>query len=248
MAGAYETVTFDQLAQWAGKTAAELANLNYQPALKKCRTLIVADVKENFQGSHGPDGTPWPALAHPRPNSKGADKPLLNTGLLRASVTAAGGQGHYESIGANRLIFGTNLDYASTHQEGATITPKNAKNLAIPLTKEAARAGSPRNWAEGAVAPAKGKQGKVKGGELTERRSMLQLIPRPGRPSLLVEMLAAKGNKGERWIAHYLLLKSVTIPARPFLGMGEKLIEPCAQVLAEFTQKKAGGLPPSEAA
>ena len=234
MAGAYEKLTFAQLGQWAGRTEAELASINYRPALKKCRVLIVADIKENFQGSHTPDGIPWKPLAHPRPNSKGSDKPLLDKGLLRASVTASGGKGHYETITRREMTFGTNLEYARVQQEGGTIRPRNAKNLAIPLTKEAVKAGSPRNWAEGFV----------KKGKNMAQRNMLTLIARPGKNPLLVEILSGKGKKGARWIAHYVLVKSVTIPARAFLGFGDKLIQGVSEILADFTQRQAGGLPP----
>lgn len=224
MAGAAEVLTFDQLAAEFGRQQHELLALDLRPALQRCKVAAVADVKENFAGSHAPDGTTWAPLAHPRPSSQGNDQPLRNTGLLMASVTAGSGQGHVESISDTEMVLGTNLDYAATHQYGATIRPKNAQALSIPLTKEAARAGGAKDFP----------------GDL------FFFKPKAGDKAFLAEVAQKGRGKKQRseLTFHYLLLQQVVIPARPFLGWSPKLQETCAAILADFLASKFG--PPGQ--
>lgn len=88
------------------------------------------------------------------------------------------------------------LTIAGVHEYGATIRPSQAKNLAIPLTKEAKNAGSPRNIAG------------------------LQFIPiEPGYGYLVREKPKAKGKEynpdNYEWL--YMLVDSVEIPERSFI-------------------------------
>ncbi len=106
------------------------------PLLKSAGMMMVADVKRNFNESHDPDGTPWKPLAFARPS--GGSKPLQDQGLLAASFSA--------STGGNWAQVGSNAVQANLHQLGGTIVPKRTKYLAIPLTRQAQRAGSPRRF------------------------------------------------------------------------------------------------------
>ncbi len=115
-----QEMSLEQFAARCNGSAAALASLDLSREMKVIAIMARADMVENFQGSHGPDGTPWPPLARPRANSKGADKPLLDTGILQASVTAAAGKGHVETITARSMKTGSNLDYAAVHQYGHT--------------------------------------------------------------------------------------------------------------------------------
>jgi phage gpG-like protein len=108
----------------------------FQSALKSCARLMLSDVKNNFNESHDPDGQPWAPLAHPRPS--GGAKPLQDTGLLRASFSSR--------VGATTAIVGSNKVGVNLHQMGGTIVPRRAVYLAIPLTRAAQRAGSPRRF------------------------------------------------------------------------------------------------------
>lgn len=88
------------------------------------------------------------------------------------------------------------LIIAGVHEYGATIHPKKAKNLAVPLTDEAKKAGSPRNIAG------------------------LKYIPiEPGYGYLVKEKPSAKGkdyaSSNYEWL--YMLVKSVEIPERSFI-------------------------------
>lgn len=121
------------------------ASRSFRQLIRAIRTDLVRETKENFVNARSPDGSPWASLAHPRPNSKGNDRPLQDTGMLRTSVTSA-----FSSHNVNReedygFEWGTNFEYAWVHQAGATIQPVNAKWLAIPATMKAKHTGSPRN-------------------------------------------------------------------------------------------------------
>lgn len=180
-------------------TAQQAAALLFAPqALQKplaaCRVLAVATVKERFFSGVDPDERPWKPLAHPRP--RGGNKPLRDRGLLMASITA--------TSTTSELVQGTNLEYAGLHQSGGVVRPKRGKFLAIPLTREAVTAGSPRRFRK-------------------------ELSPRFGaRGGVLVEE-KARGD-----VAHYALVRSVTIPPRPFLGFGEKLLAKMDTIFLDF--------------
>ena len=112
-----------QLAQTAAQMRASQASL-----MAKLRVTAVAQVRKRFDQSRAPDGTPWKPIKF---RARGGNKPLRDTGLLMASITAR--------TTGNTLIVGTNRVGAALHQFGGTITPKRAKFLAIPKTREAAR-------------------------------------------------------------------------------------------------------------
>ncbi len=88
------------------------------------------------------------------------------------------------------------LMIAHVHEYGATITAKNVKNLAIPLTPEAKSAGSPRAFADLEYIPISSGYGYL-------------VRPHPG----------TKGKKYDRgnydWM--YMLVHSVEIPERSFI-------------------------------
>ena len=86
--------------------------------------------------------------------------------------------------------------YAAIQERGGAIRPRNAKMLAVPVSDEAKQYSSPRDM-----------QG-------------LTLIPRKGRPPLLVRMLAARGGRRANWQIHWVLLASVTIRASHWLSEG----------------------------
>ena len=82
------------------------------------------------------------------------------------------------------IAIGTDLESAPIHEFGGTITPKNAKFLAIPVTEEARQYVSPRNFP----------------------RELHFVLGKTG--GVLLD---------DNDTAHYLLKKSVTIPARPYM-------------------------------
>lgn len=65
---------------------------------------------------------------------------LIDTGLLRESITAS-------AVTDLLVRIGTPLIYASIHEFGGDITPKNRQYLAIPLTNKSRKVG-PRDYPE----------------------------------------------------------------------------------------------------
>lgn len=128
------------LSQLAGHMAGRAVPPPSSKMWKQVGQALENDAKDSFDASRSPDGTPWSPLRYPRP--RGGNKPLLDTGMLRASLTN-NGRGHVRIESQSSLEWGTNLQQAMVHQHGAVIVPKKGKFLAIPTSVEALRAGSP---------------------------------------------------------------------------------------------------------
>jgi phage virion morphogenesis protein len=188
-----------------------------QLPLKVISGMILSDVRNNFARSQGPDGRKWKPLAHGRPGQSGG-LPLRDTGMLLASTNSR--------VVGQEIIVGSNHISAGVHQFGGTIKPKKAKLLAIPLTKEAKRAGSPRNFPRPLVAII-GKSGEG---------VLIEAPPRRGG-SAKGKKPAAKG-KGK---AQFALVKQVIIPARPFLGFSAPLMDRIERLLIDTVLKQVAG-------
>lgn len=165
--------------------------------MPQIRMLAVAGVKEHFQRGQSPDGTVWLKLKHPRPD--GGDRPLEDKGRLKASVRA-------ESQGAD-LLLTASTPYANLHQFGGVVRPKRAKMLAIPITKEAKRVGSPR----------------------ANRfpRPLFVLAKEDGPPTLAESLTDGTVR------VHYVLRREVRIPPRPFLGFSRATQEKIERVIQD---------------
>jgi len=135
-----QSMSLEQFQEYCHTQIRDLARPDFTVPLKRSRLAMIASVKDNFQGTHDPLGNQWKPLKYPRP--AGGDKPLSDTRVLGTSATAAG-PGHVEELTEGSFKLGTNLDRAAIHQFGGTIKPRKAKMLSIPLTREAARIGSP---------------------------------------------------------------------------------------------------------
>lgn len=167
------------------------------PALAKVLGQIaVSDIRTRFQTGTAPDGAKWRPLKHPRPT--GGNQPLLDTGVLRASIHAVP-----DPAG---VTVQTTHPAAPLHQFGGVVRPRRAKMLAIPLTKEARRSGGPRRFGK-------------------------KLALRPTRkPRVYLLVAEARGKV----TAHFVLVRSVTVPARPFMGLSAAGLETAARAIAEF--------------
>lgn len=186
--------------------------VDYTNLVKAFGEKLVYQAKMRFDRLEDPDGAAWAPLRHPRPSSRGADRPLNDTGLLRTSLVP-GQPGSIYEIGPMALRYGTevrapgtNAEYAPVHQYGATITPKKAKFLAIPATQKARDTGSPRRWGGEKLRFKFGKNGgvAVTGPRLAE-------------------------------IVQYYFTKRAVIPARPFMGINDKQADELVEMLGEFT-------------
>lgn len=195
MPGAAQPIPLESLPDWLERAQQLVTSASFEPALKACKVIVVSATTKNFQQSHGPNGEAWAPLKWR------SGRPLYDKGLLMGSVTA-GGEGSVSKITESMLVYGTNLDYAATHQYGATITPKAARALAVPVTQEARRSGGPRQMGD------------------------LHVVWPKGRPSGTLRDAAGK--------VQFALVKSVTIPARPFLGWNNDMADECGEIIADF--------------
>mgnify|MGYP001766310905 CR=1 FL=1 len=113
----------------ADAVLAELEGKLARPAagLKLVGEALLREQNRRFQSQPDPDGRPWQALAPLTVESRGGAKgPILRrSGQLMRS-------GAYQVSGAT-LRIGLNTIYAAVQQFGATITPKKARRLMIPM-------------------------------------------------------------------------------------------------------------------
>lgn len=100
----------DQFQDYARQAGKDLESLDYTKPLKASKLIIVGDIRENFAGSHSPEGAPWAPLKHRE------GQPLRDKGLLMAASTTA----LAESNDGHRLVLTNNLEYAAVHQYGHT--------------------------------------------------------------------------------------------------------------------------------
>lgn len=288
-----------QTANTLDKDAKAITDTGLVPVLlQRARVLMQKDVRENFQASKDPDGQPWKPLKFPR--VRGGDKPLLDTGLLRASVTTKA-EGNIEQYTATSVTIGTNRPGANLHQKGGTVLPVKAKALAIPLTKEALRSGGPRNfprsltmlWKPGAnsgvLAEVNQAQLRVSKQEKNLRKQTAKLVPRKREFMARIKRLQgeakkaktqakrrviskrieaeygklreyesrvagnvrkresmASNRKRKAYTLQFALVKSVTVPARPYVGFGRRLLERLDNMFAETAKSYYAGRLPSQ--
>ena len=82
-----------------------------QPALSQVGEYLLESHQSRFQLEVAPDGTPWAPLSPDTlARKKGEDRILQDQGTLRDTLS-------YEAT-ASELLFGSNLEYAATHQFG----------------------------------------------------------------------------------------------------------------------------------
>jgi phage gpG-like protein len=143
-------------------------------------------------------------------------KTLRDTGDLMGSIA-------YD-VQWKTVLVGTNSIKAKIHHFGGVIRAKNVKAMPIPLNKQAAKA-----------------QRNVKS---VRDIPDLALIPRPGKPPLLVKFKGRKLKSGaysmkgaalEPW---FILKKSVNMPARPFLLLQPQDKKRIQAVIKRHVEKK----------
>lgn len=119
--GTQNTIDITQLSSWAAAQQRAFIGMGLGKTLKVIATLMAAKTKENFQASRSPEGKTWAPLLRPRSgkrHKKSTPKPLLDRGLLQASISSRSAAGHIEEINDYGIEFGTNLNYAGYHQHG----------------------------------------------------------------------------------------------------------------------------------
>ena len=84
---------------------------NPASALSEIGDMLIASTKQRFETKRAPDGAPWAPLSPVTVARKGDDNILVREGNLS-------GQFAHE-VSGNRLVWGSTLHYAATHQFGA---------------------------------------------------------------------------------------------------------------------------------
>lgn len=176
-------MTLDDLARALDAPAGWEASL-LAAAAPAFETLAVAGVRAGVYAGTSPDGTPFAPLRHP------GGKPLLNTAVMAQGVTA--------KMQGDELTLRSTAPQASLQHFGGTVTPTRGQFLAVPLTAEARRAGSPRAFPRPL-------DFRRKGGPRAK-----------GRPGVMLD---------DAGTAQYALVKSVTLPPRPWLGFSAETAE-----------------------
>jgi phage gpG-like protein len=157
-------LTLSQFQGRLSEASLSFSTMEFSGLLKTIGRLGVADMRSKMAQGISPDGRPYRPLAHGRVGQGGATaRPLRQSGALMASI-------NYR-VNAQEVTWGSSLLYASLHQEGGTIRPRVAKWLAIPLTAQASRAGSPRRFS-GPLAPIIGKS--KRSGVMVDQRGHAQ--------------------------------------------------------------------------
>jgi hypothetical protein len=114
--------------QWAPNPVVEASDFdaaaayveNMQPPLYSSRGLIQADIRENFEGQHDPDGNAWEpwSRSYVASGPPGPPVAILNRyGALKKSASGAGAF----NVTAREIFydFGALPEYGIWHQEGA---------------------------------------------------------------------------------------------------------------------------------
>lgn len=98
-----------------GRAVGRMSDLT--PAMKRASVLMIGSVNQNFQRSGRP--VPWRPLSPAYLKRKVAQgyspKPLIRTGLLRASIA--------EKVSRTGFRVGTSVPYAKYHQLGTSSIP-----------------------------------------------------------------------------------------------------------------------------
>lgn len=110
------------------------------------------------------------------PKSKSSGTTLVKSAKLINSIRA--------QVEGDKVVVGSNLNYARIHHEGGIIRPVNAKYLAIPLTKEAA-VKRPRDWDNTFIA--KGVIFRKVGNDIEALYALKKEVTMPARPYMFID-------------------------------------------------------------
>lgn len=99
-----------------GQAAQKLGST--QALMESIGEALVSGTLKRFDAGEDPEGNQWEPSGRA---SEDGGQTLTNTGRLRRSIDYA--------ATAGKVMVGSNLAYARIHQEGGTITPRNAKKL-----------------------------------------------------------------------------------------------------------------------
>ena len=143
---------------------------------------------------------------------KGSSKPLADTGLLMSSIT--------HRVGEDRAIIGTSRRGARMANYGGDIRPRNARDLWIPANRKIRKE----------LMTYGGKVGPL----IRQYKSSGHYVFRRGNSFFARK----RGSKQSKPIMLFILKKSVTVPARPFMYFSEKDMERIGKIMKESIIEK----------
>jgi phage gpG-like protein len=183
-------ITVQQLAQLLNRFTEAPAEA-MRRAGPEMQMLAVANMRRDMTAGISPDGAVYQPLRFSRP--QGGNKPLMNTGILRASLSA--------EVTAEGITLRGSAPGARLHQEGGVVVPRLAKALAIPITPAAVRAGSPRNFPgelfllkkkDGGKGSLAAREGKGKKARIVVHYLLRNKVTVPARPYLGISKATAE--------------------------------------------------------
>lgn len=118
--GPIDSLDFPDLLQRAYDS---LMTSTVKPAMDKCVDLAREQVTKQFEGEMDPDGNPWPPWQWTSDYPPEPHKTLQLTGTLKQSFTSTHGA-NVEVVEDRSLTYGSNLKYASIHDQGASFVLK----------------------------------------------------------------------------------------------------------------------------
>ncbi|MEM6381652.1 MAG: phage virion morphogenesis protein [Pseudomonadota bacterium] len=118
MAGASIIIEDEELNAALGRV--ERAGGNTEPLMREITAAMLFSTQRRFERETGPDGRPWQPLSPRtarqrigRNRRRGTENMLRVSGRLYSSIVG--------EASSREAVIGTNVTYASVHQEGATI-------------------------------------------------------------------------------------------------------------------------------
>lgn len=156
-----------------------------------------------------------PALSGITTGVKGSSTVMVDTAEMYRGLTTGFGAGTRNEATATHARIGIDHPGALANNFGAIIRPKNAKYLAIPLTKAAKKAGSPRRFGKPLdFIPLKKRDGYILvEAEPKRAKKAAGPVPRTRQPRQAKKFRQAQ----------YLLVKEVRIPPRKVMPTIEDL-------------------------
>jgi phage gpG-like protein len=157
----------------------------------------------------------WAANAPLTIANKKGSKPLLDSNELLTSLASR--------VEGQSVICGTVKRYAQTVHDGGTIKPQNTKFLTIPASWSVRRkmlGSSPRGYIE----------------SLKKAGYAVFFRVRKGGDSGVVMMQPKK--KGAEPVVIFILKKSITLPARPFMRLPEEYLAQLRAYTANYLARR----------
>lgn len=185
---------------------------NTKPLMRELSLMGLSAIQKNIENGIKPDNAPLTKAV------KQGNNTLRDIGTLRSSLTARSTE--------TEAIVGTNVSYAHIHnpEDGRTetvIRPKKAKFLCLPASAYTRTLYRTYGWSAAEVIAGLQRSGYA--------------VYRPYKKGTRVRanVIMAK-KKGENAFALFILKKSITVPARPFMFLPDNVINTMQSRVEEY--------------